>query len=197
MPIDSGIFGHASNFDDRHMPSLEVLAAKVEHLKGIGLKLVLTSGSFDIFHIGHAIYLEKARAMGDILVVGIDSDAKIRQRKGEGRPVVPEQERMQILSFARPVDVIYLKAVEDAKWALIKAVMPDVLVATEGTYTKEEIAELEKNYCGEVVVLPPQGTSSTTARLRRIQMDAGEKLAEFISKEIPALVQRFNSEVEV
>ena len=92
---------------------------------------MLTSGSFDLIHLGHVKYLAKAKELGDVLVVGVDSDAKIRARKGEDRPLVPEMERLEMLAHQRPVDLIYLKDEEDERWALIKAVEPDVLVLTE------------------------------------------------------------------
>ena len=90
------------------MGSLESLAELAEHLRGIGLRLVLTSGSFDLVHLGHVKYLAKAKELGDVLIVGVDSDAKIRRRKGEDRPMVPQSERLEMLAHQRPVDVIFL-----------------------------------------------------------------------------------------
>lgn len=193
MSITSGIFGSESRYNERRQTSLKQVAELAKHCKGVGLKLVLTSGSFDIFHIGHALYLEAARAQGDLLFVGVDGDEKIRKRKGKDRPVVPEEERMQMLAFARPVDVIYLKGLNDPKWGLIKAIRPDVLIATEGTYSPEQVAELEEKYCGEVVILPPQATTSTSARLRMIQIGYAEDLALHLGAVIPGLVHDFTT----
>src|SRR3712207_9256771 len=102
MAITSGIFSEDVKFEERLQPSLDQLSKTVEHLKGIGLKIVLTSGSFDLIHLGHVKYLAKAKREGDVLVVGVDSDAKIRRRKGEDRPMVPEQERLEMLAHQRP-----------------------------------------------------------------------------------------------
>ena len=131
---------------------------------------MLTSGSFDILHEGHSMYLEAARQFGDFLIVGLDSDEKIRARKGENRPVVPQMERLRMVTHQRGVGLVTLKQSKHAKWALIKAVRPDVLVATEDTYTKAEIRELEASYCGRVEVLERMATVSTSARLREIIM---------------------------
>jgi rfaE bifunctional protein nucleotidyltransferase chain/domain len=132
--------------------------------------VVLTSGSFDVIHEGHSMYLEAARQFGDFLIVGLDSDEKIRRRKGENRPVVPQMERLRMVTHQRGVGLVTLKQSHHPKWALIKAVRPDVLVATEETYTQAEIAELEAGYCGRVKVLERMATVSTSARLRDIIM---------------------------
>jgi len=71
--------------------------------------IVLTQGSFDMVHIGHGRYLEKAKKHGDVLFVGLDEDEKIRIRKGEGRPIVPEKERLEMLAFFASVDHVVLK----------------------------------------------------------------------------------------
>ncbi len=153
MAITSGIFSSDVNFEQRLMPSLEQLAELAEHLRGIGLRLVLTSGSFDLVHLGHVKYLAKAKELGDVLIVGVDSDAKIRHRKGEDRPMVPESERLEMLAHQRPVDVIFLKADDEERWALIRAVRPDVLVlSTDHSYDEDEQVQL-REICGEVRVL--------------------------------------------
>lgn len=178
MPIDFGYFSHKSNFRSRFIPSYDDLQGQVEHLRGLGAKIVLTSGSFDLFHIGHALYLENAKKCGDILIVGVDNDKKIRHRKGKGRPVNPQSERVKILSHLRSVDIITLKFHDDKKWELIKRVRPDVLVATEDNYTPEEIFELESFYCGSVVVLPRQAETSTSAKVRKINLEDAEQLSK-------------------
>jgi D-glycero-beta-D-manno-heptose 1-phosphate adenylyltransferase len=189
-----GIFAPDARFEERRILTLEELADKAVHLRGLGYKIVLTSGSFDMLHIGHMLYLETAKTHGDILVVGIDGDSKIRERKGEGRPVVPEDERMQALVHLRPVDLIYLKALSDPKWGLIMAVKPDVLIATQETYTAEQIEQLGE-FCGDVVVLAPQAVTTTSARLRNIQLNYAGQLAEYlagrVSEMIPAAVESF------
>jgi bifunctional ADP-heptose synthase (sugar kinase/adenylyltransferase) len=112
------------------------------------------------------------------LIVGVDDDEKIRNRKGEGRPVNPQSERAQILSHLRSVDIITLKYDEDPKWELIRIVRPEILVATEDNYTSEEIFELESFYCGKVVVMPRQAETSTSAKVRKMNLKNAKKLSK-------------------
>jgi len=92
MAIETGVFGNGTNFEDRHISDYKRLGDFVNACKSLGLKVVLVSGSFDVFHIGHAKYLEAAKNEGDILIVGIDDDEKITERKGPDRPVVSEED---------------------------------------------------------------------------------------------------------
>lgn len=149
----------------------------VEEARARGEKIVLTQGSFDLVHIGHARYCAKAKSFGDLLIVGVDSDAKVRARKGPNRPIVPEHERMEMLTNLRSVDYVVLKDTSDPKFQLIKLVQPDVLVATKDTYDLATIRDLEK-ICGKVVVLEPMATTSTTAKIRLMQMKTANKIKD-------------------
>jgi D-glycero-beta-D-manno-heptose 1-phosphate adenylyltransferase len=190
MAITSGIFSEEVKFEERLKPSLDELAKTVQHLKGIGLKIVLTSGSFDLVHLGHVKYLAKAKELGDVLVVGVDSDAKIRRRKGEDRPMVPEQERLEMLAHQRPVDLLYLKPEEEERWALIKAVEPDVLVlTTDHSYSADEQVELEE-IVGRIEIVPRQATITTSERIRQLHMHLGERIAEVLPELIRDIVRR-------
>jgi D-glycero-beta-D-manno-heptose 1-phosphate adenylyltransferase len=187
MAITSGIFSSNVTFEERLKPSLEELSTTVQALKGIGLKVVLASGSFDLIHVGHAKYLAKAKEFGDVLVVGVDSDAKIRRRKGEDRPLVPERERLEMLAHQRPVDLLYLKPEDEERWALIRAVEPDVLVLTaDHSYTDAEQAQLNE-VVGKIEILERQATITTSERIRQLHMHLGERLAEVL----PDLVRDF------
>ncbi len=168
LGMSSSLFADASNFDQRFIEDYDQIETTVNALRTLGFKVVLTSGSFDVIHEGHSMYLEAARQFGDFLIVGLDSDEKIRRRKGENRPVVPQMERLRMVTHQRGVGMVTLKHSHHPKWALIKAVRPDVLVATEETYTQAEITELEAGYCGRVKVLERMATVSTSARLRDI-----------------------------
>jgi rfaE bifunctional protein nucleotidyltransferase chain/domain len=168
LGVSSSLFADASNFDQRFVEDYAQIETTVNALRTLGFKVVLTSGSFDIIHEGHSMYLEAARQFGDFLIVGLDSDEKIRTRKGESRPVVPQMERLRMVTHQRGVGLVTLKHTHHPKWALIKAVRPDVLVATEETYTEAEIRELEAGYCGRVEVLERMATVSTSARLREV-----------------------------
>ena len=177
MAIDAGIFGDKTSFDHRYIPDHNKLQTSVELWKQLGLKIVLTSGTFDLFHIGHAQYLEKAKALADILIVGVDSDARVRMRKGPDRPVVPEDERVLILSHVRHVDVVTLKNAGDKSNHLIKLVQPDVLVVSKSTKHDADQVDEKAQYCGEIIVLAPQATTSTSAKLRMIQIGEEKGLA--------------------
>jgi D-glycero-beta-D-manno-heptose 1-phosphate adenylyltransferase len=172
--LTSSLFADASNFEVRFVESYDQVATIVGALKTLGLRVVLTSGSFDIIHEGHSMYLEAARRFGDFLIVGLDSDDKIQARKGPDRPAVPQMERLRMVTHQRGVGLVTLKDIDHHRWELIKTVGPDVLVATEETYSAAEIAELEATYCGRVEVLGRMATVSTSARLRRIQLGIPE-----------------------
>jgi D-glycero-beta-D-manno-heptose 1-phosphate adenylyltransferase len=188
MAITSGIFSSDVSYEERRIRSLQELSEFVEHLRGIGLRVVLTSGSFDLIHLGHVKYLAKAKELGDVLVVGVDSDAKIRRRKGEDRPMVPEEERMEMLSHQRPVDLIFLKGDGDERWALIKAVRPDVLVLTaDHSYSEEEMEELQA-LCGAVQVLERQAAVTTSERIRQLYLHLGERLGPRLAEILPDLI---------
>jgi D-beta-D-heptose 7-phosphate kinase/D-beta-D-heptose 1-phosphate adenosyltransferase len=189
MAITSGIFSSDVEFAERLAPSLQQLGELVAHLKGIGLKVVLTSGSFDLVHLGHVKYLAKAKELGDVLVVGVDGDAKIRARKGADRPMVPQDERVEMLAHQRPVDLIYLKGDDEPRWALIETVRPDVLVlSTDHSYDGAELDELRR-LCGEVQVLERQASVTTSERIRQLYMHLGEQLGPRLAEVLPDLIE--------
>jgi rfaE bifunctional protein nucleotidyltransferase chain/domain len=169
------------NVESKFIKDYDRLGEIVAAYRTLGKQIVLTSGSFDMIHIGHAKYLETARSYGDILVVGVDSDTKIKQRKGPDRPVVPEEERVSMLTHIRGVDYVALKQPAHEHWKLIKTVRPDTLIATQETYSDEEIEQLAE-YCGQVVVLPPQATTSTSAKIRRLQIGWNRQVVEPIER---------------
>lgn len=190
---NGGVFRPGSNSNDRFVADHKRLEEVVSAFKTIGLKIVLTMGTFDFVHIGHFLYLEKARELGDILIVGVDSDEKIRRRKGPDRPIVHEDERVQMLTHVRHVDVVTLKPADSPKWELIKLIRPDFLLATQETYTPEQIQEL-KQYCKEVVVLERQATTSTTAKLRRLNMGLTNKMKLTISAAVDEAFDKLSQE---
>lgn len=192
-----GLLEDASHFGLRFVPDYDQLSEIVGALRERGHKIVLTSGSFDILHEGHSMYLEAARGLGDFLIVGVDDDAKIRERKGRGRPVVPELERLRMVVHQRGVGIVTLKTLQQPRWALANAVKPDVLVATEETYSEAEIVELEAGYCGRVQVLNRMATISTSARLRLVHLAMAETLANEMSERIPALMHEIIQETVV
>jgi len=131
-------------------------------------KIVFTNGCFDVLHYGHVHYLAQARQMGDVLVVGLNSDASVRRLKGEGRPVNSEQARAFVLAALEMVDYVCLFE-EDTPYELIAAVQPDVLVKG-GDYSVDNIAGsdivLKRN--GKVCVLPFVDGFSSTSIIEKI-----------------------------
>ncbi|MFA5320264.1 MAG: D-glycero-beta-D-manno-heptose 1-phosphate adenylyltransferase [Candidatus Omnitrophota bacterium] len=113
------------------------LAPLAAELKASGRKIVFTNGCFDILHYGHALYLQQAAALGDLLVVGINTDASVRRLKGKNRPVVAQQYRAALVAALQSVDFVVLFD-EDTPYGLIKALKPDVLVKG-GDWRKEDI----------------------------------------------------------
>lgn len=183
------LFGPGSNIERRVVRHIDQIKKIVEGLKTLELKIVLTQGSYDMLHIGHARYFEAAKKYGDILIVGVDSDEKIRARKGPERPIIPEDERLEMLAHVRYVDIAYLKPLNAPRWELIKIIQPDVLVATKETYTEEELVQL-KSFCKEIVVLDPQAATSTSAKIRRMQINTAKKLEATLVPEIMRVVEQ-------
>jgi rfaE bifunctional protein nucleotidyltransferase chain/domain len=131
-------------------------------------KIVFTNGCFDILHAGHADYLNKAKSLGDILVVGINSDASVRRIKGEKRPILPQQMRAYLLDNLKPVDYVVIFE-EDTPLELIKAIKPDVLVKG-ADWDLERIvgADFVLSYGGRVERIPFSFDISTSKIIERI-----------------------------
>jgi rfaE bifunctional protein nucleotidyltransferase chain/domain len=185
---------------DPHQPAKILLKAEdviplVKQLRKEKKKIVLTQGSFDLVHIGHARYCQEAKKYGDVLIVGVDNDEKIRVRKGPDRPIVPQQERLEMLTYLRAVDVVVLKELREQKQHLVHLIHPDVLIATKETYTPEKIKELEK-ICGKVVVLDPMATTSTSAKIRRVQIGTAKKIGDAISVKLINAIEEVLKELK-
>lgn len=131
--------------------------------------VVFTNGCFDILHRGHVAYLTAARALGDRLVVAVNTDASVRRLKGEGRPVVEQDDRAYVLAALACVDAVTMFD-EDTPASLIEALLPDVLVKG-GDYTPERVVgrEVVEREGGRLVIIPFVAGRSTTQILNRIQ----------------------------
>ncbi len=173
----------------------EKIVPIVKKLKKQGKKIVLTQGSFDMIHIGHGRYFEEAKKYGDILIVGADSDKKVRKRKGPNRPVVPEEERLEMIMYLSAVDYVVLKKLKAPKYNLINLIRPDVLVATAETYNQEQIDHLE-TICGKVVVLAPMATTSTSAKIRLLQIGAAKEITKTLSKKFIKVMEEMIEELK-
>jgi len=149
--------------------TIDQLLAERRRLNEAGHKLVFTNGVFDILHVGHVRYLEDARALGDALAVAINSDASVRQLKGDARPLMNENERAEILAALRAVDYVTIFDNISPR-SLIAKLLPDVLVKG-GDYALDEIHGREEVEAagGRVVSLPFIEGVSTSGIIERMK----------------------------
>ncbi len=148
--------------------TLETLQNRVAAWREKGERTVFTNGCFDILHVGHVTYLEKARRFGDRLIVGLNSDCSVRALKGSSRPITTERERAQILAALASVDAVVLFD-EDTPLSLINIVRPEILVKG-ADYAEDQVvgAEAVKSWGGHVKLIPLVAGQSTTEIIRHI-----------------------------
>jgi D-beta-D-heptose 7-phosphate kinase/D-beta-D-heptose 1-phosphate adenosyltransferase len=177
------ILSPGSNLSNRFISNYKDLEKIVRTFKEMDYKVVLTQGVYDLIHEGHAAYLEAAKALGDVLIVGVDSDELTKKRKGPDRPIVPQEERLKMLVHLRHVDIVTLRHSTDGIGDLIRLVQPNVLVVSKSTtdFTRD-MAQEYSECCGEIVTMPPQATTTTSARIRNLTIEGAEKLANEISR---------------
>ena len=145
---------------------LDALAAE----RKAGKTIAFANGCFDVLHVGHIRYLQDAARVADVLVVGVNGDASVRQLKGEGRPVMPEDERAELISAIRGVTYVTIFH-EDSPSRLLQTLRPDF--QCKGTdYTADSVpeAEIVKSYGGKVVIVGDPKDHSTTEMLRRMKV---------------------------
>jgi D-beta-D-heptose 7-phosphate kinase/D-beta-D-heptose 1-phosphate adenosyltransferase len=157
------------------LKSLEALLPAVRKLQADGKRVVWTNGCFDILHVGHITYLIAARRQGDVMVLGLNSDASVRAIKGPTRPVIGEEDRALVLSALACVD--YLVLFDDpSPFRLIETLRPDVYVKG-GDYTIDTIDQNERRlvegYGGSIAILPGVDGHSTTNIIDKITREAG------------------------
>ena len=149
---------------------LAALVRERQAWREAGRRVVLTNGCFDLLHAGHLALLEAARHEGDALVVAINSDASVRRLKGEGRPLVPEAERAEALAALEAVDRVVVYD-EDTPLAVVKALVPDVLVKGADWGADEIVGRAEVEAAGgrvvRVALVPGRSTSGLVERIRR------------------------------
>jgi len=148
---------------------IEMLVQEMDLYRQSGLRIVFTNGCFDIMHAGHAQYLEEARALGDLLVVAVNSDASVSRLKGPSRPVIPQQFRAIMLAALEAVDFVVIFD-EDTPYETIKLLQPDLLVKG-GDWTVDQIvgADIVLARGGEVKSLPFFPGLSSTSIIERIK----------------------------
>lgn len=145
------------------------LSSVMNRLRSQGKKIVFTNGCFDILHVGHVDYLAKARRMGDILVVGLNSDSSVKKIKGPGRPVNSERDRATVLSALSAVDYISIFS-EPTPEKLITKVRPDVLVKGGDWDIKDIVGgDFVRSYGGKVRNISFVKGYSTTSLIRKME----------------------------
>ena len=149
---------------------LRELVAERQAWRAAGRRVVFTNGCFDLLHAGHVRLLEAARAQGDLLVVGLNSDASVRRLKGPSRPVLPEAERAEALRALETVDRVVVYE-DDTPLAAIQALVPDVLVKgadwAPGTIGGADVVEAAGGRVVRVELLAGRSTSGLIERTRR------------------------------
>ncbi|MFN5741738.1 MAG: D-glycero-beta-D-manno-heptose 1-phosphate adenylyltransferase [Planctomyces sp.] len=149
----------------------ELSAIRNQH-RSLGHKLVFTNGCFDLFHAGHLHSLEQARQLGDVLIVGLNSDDSVRRLKGPSRPLITAEQRARILAALACVAYVVIYE-DDTPCRILAELQPDVLVKG-GTYTAGQVVgrEIVEVYGGRIVLISPQPNVSTTSLVSRIQESA-------------------------
>ncbi|MHB8828404.1 MAG: D-glycero-beta-D-manno-heptose 1-phosphate adenylyltransferase [Syntrophales bacterium] len=159
----------------KNILSRKELKEAVERLREKGDKIVFTNGCFDILHAGHVRYLKQARAAGDILVLGLNSDSSVRKIKGEKRPIVPQEERAEVVASLRSVDYVTIFE-ETTPLNLIEFLKPDVLVKG-ADWREEDIAGRNSvlSWGGRIELIPVVEGASTTNIIEKICLAYGRK----------------------
>ena len=154
--------------------NLDVLASLVNREKEKGKRVVFTNGCFDLLHAGHVKYLQKARSFGDLLILGLNSDASVRRLKGANRPLIDEEERAHLLAALDCIDYVVLFD-EDTPLRLIETLKPDILVKG-GDYTREGVVghEVVESYGGRVELVEFVDGKSTTGIIEKILQRYGD-----------------------
>lgn len=146
----------------------------VESIKKEGKKIVFTNGCFDIIHAGHVDYLEKAKSLGDFLIVGLNSDESVKRLKGQDRPINPQEHRKRVLEGLKAVDMVIIFQ-EDTPERLIKEIKPDILVKG-GDWKIENIvgADFVMSYGGKVYTIDFVFNTSTTNIIQKVKYGIGK-----------------------
>jgi len=152
----------------RVLTELQV-AALVAEVRRTGRRIVFTNGVFDLLHPGHVRYLEEARALGDLLIVGLNADDSVRHSKGPGRPITPQDERAEVLAALAAVDAVVVFP-EDTPADIIRRIEPDILVKGADWPADQIVGrDTVEARGGRVVVVPVEPGYSTASIVERIR----------------------------
>lgn len=151
------------------------LKEEVDRLRRQGKKIAFTNGCFDILHVGHTRYLRQAREKGDLLILGLNSDASVRKIKGEKRPLIPQEERADLLACLEFVDYVTIFE-QTTPLDLILYLKPDVLIKG-GDWAEEQVVGREEvmSWGGTVAIIPEIPGASTTNIVEKILSVYGDR----------------------
>lgn len=188
-----------ATYEDRFVPRHEELVEIISYLRSMGCIIAFTAGNWDLFHLGHVLYIEQGKegarkhypdAEHIVMVIGVDTDEMTRKRKGPRRPIVPETERCRVLGGLRGADIVTLQYEPDQLFKLIKHHVRIISTSTQ------DLPELEmiQAQCEHLVNLPPQAETSTTARIRSLTLDGGLDVFERMKERMGAVMKELADE---
>jgi len=191
------ILTNSASFEDRFAANMDELVVLVENLRMMGCKIAFTMGSWDFFHLGHSDYIKKGKEEACkvypneqvIMIVGVDSDVVVRERKskkGAPRPFVKEDERLRQIAHLRYVDIV---ALEHKLREMPQRLPHDVRIISDSTGDAERLAE-QGRYCEHLINLPPQLDDSATARLRRLALEGRAEVLEELEAGLTQLLKK-------
>jgi D-beta-D-heptose 7-phosphate kinase/D-beta-D-heptose 1-phosphate adenosyltransferase len=181
--------------EDRYIPDHQELQDVLEILRHMGCAIAFTMGTWDMFHIGHIQYIHQGKEAAKrlcpdaemvIMVVGVDTDALTKERKGPQRPVVSEEERCGVLQYQRPISIVTKQYVFDQLYTVVR---PDVLILSVTTGDLVPDKDVITSNCGKIVTLPPQAPTSTTARIRELHVGGASEVAAVLNKALTEYFQ--------
>jgi rfaE bifunctional protein nucleotidyltransferase chain/domain len=176
IAIDEQSQNHSENMSSKII-RFEELADRCEKLRLAGKRIVATNGCFDLLHVGHVRYLQSARALGDLLVIGLNGDRSVRELKGAGRPITTESDRAEILAALECVDVVTI--FPEARATKFLATARPAVYVKGGDYTAETLDQEERVFLKQIGaairLIPFQEGYSTSELLEQICKSRGEK----------------------
>ncbi len=190
-----------ATYEDRYFPNHKELVDILADLRSRGAVIVFTTGVWDLFHIGHGDYIQKGKdaaakfyedAEHIVMVVGVDTDALTKERKGPKRPIVPEDERCRVLSHLRSVDIITPQYKLNQLYSVIE---PHVQIVSTSTKDLPPSLEEAKRHCVRLVRLQPQAETSTSARIRRLAVDGSIEMLERVSEKLIKAIEEARREI--
>lgn len=191
------VLGPDAGIEERFILDWNEILEVVTFLRNQGKKVVVTGGSWDMMHLGHTKYLRSARALGDVLIVGVDSDQLIKKSKGPDRPIQTQEERLEHLCEMRPVTIVTLYDADKGKdgEAFVRMIRPDILVMSESTGKRGDFdpSHWQKEYEGicEVRILPPQAETSTTNVIRSLHIKGVKSVSSLVSTTMTKVYSEF------